>query len=560
MRKIIFLLAFSLIGDLYGDSVTSGSLGLLLPSTGVVDSNRSWADKINTNFEIIDSTVSGTLGLADNMGSHIATQTLDMASFGITNSSSIVVQDTMTATSIFFDSASVVYRIEWADGSVQTSSPPIIVTNIGDNLGSHIATQTLNAGGFAIANSSSAVFRDTMTATSLFYSSASGVYRIEWADGTVQVSSPIDTQGSGGGSNLGQREYDVWVGSSNANADEWDIRGDDLTTWKDVMQLCNTGGMTSDSSTTCKIALGNNLWDLSGATLPAGVQVDIVGSSVVLRPTGTDTGIFTIYGKIRGRLYADMQNRAMASTIFDIRSGADVDRLVISGADNSNQSAATRYNIFRVSDSSNVRLTAEILDFAGAEQDQFAGGVLTVRRSSDSFINFPVLKGGNNATTGKQTIMLTGTRNFHITGADMEVGARFISYFGAGNGYILEDSNILINEAYDANGVIFNQVNGAFDTDVGTGTIIRNNNFTHDVGDTDEIIGIQANANILQGVLIKDNYVICRNSSKPNSFVTIAAAQFGTVIRDNTNHCPTLLSDSGVATLQINNVTSNLED
>ena len=55
----------------------------------------------------------------------------------------------------------------------------------GDNLGNHIATTTLKMGGYDIATSSG----------------ISGLAQIVWADGTVQVSSPI--AGGGAGDNLG---------------------------------------------------------------------------------------------------------------------------------------------------------------------------------------------------------------------------------------------------------------------------------------------------------------------------------------------------------------------
>ena len=58
--KRLTLAFFLAAAPLYADSVTSGSMGLLLPTTGVADVTRSWADKYNENFRIISSTT-GTI-------------------------------------------------------------------------------------------------------------------------------------------------------------------------------------------------------------------------------------------------------------------------------------------------------------------------------------------------------------------------------------------------------------------------------------------------------------------------------------------------------------------
>lgn len=56
MKKLIFGLLLFPLSHLWADSVTTGNLGLLKPSTNTIDKSRSWADKLNTNFDIIDAT------------------------------------------------------------------------------------------------------------------------------------------------------------------------------------------------------------------------------------------------------------------------------------------------------------------------------------------------------------------------------------------------------------------------------------------------------------------------------------------------------------------------
>lgn len=63
MKKHLLLTAllmspiFALIYFARADTVTSGNVGLLIPSTGVADTTRNWADKYNENFRIIASTL-----------------------------------------------------------------------------------------------------------------------------------------------------------------------------------------------------------------------------------------------------------------------------------------------------------------------------------------------------------------------------------------------------------------------------------------------------------------------------------------------------------------------
>ena len=57
MRKYILPILLFMSSSLYADTLTTGSLKLLQPATGQEDVNRSWADKLNVNFEIIDSSV-----------------------------------------------------------------------------------------------------------------------------------------------------------------------------------------------------------------------------------------------------------------------------------------------------------------------------------------------------------------------------------------------------------------------------------------------------------------------------------------------------------------------
>ena len=52
----------------YSDDITSGSIGLIKPTTGQIDkTGRSWGDKLNFNFDVIASTIEKSINIAQNI-------------------------------------------------------------------------------------------------------------------------------------------------------------------------------------------------------------------------------------------------------------------------------------------------------------------------------------------------------------------------------------------------------------------------------------------------------------------------------------------------------------
>jgi len=90
-------------------------------------------------------------------------------------------QGSLNITNAITTSSDVIANAYWGDGSNLTG-----VTGTGDNLGNHIATMTLTMGGYDITSSSG----------------ITGLGRIVWEDGTIQVSSPA-AGGGGAGDDLG---------------------------------------------------------------------------------------------------------------------------------------------------------------------------------------------------------------------------------------------------------------------------------------------------------------------------------------------------------------------
>lgn len=114
MKKL--LLALLLIPSIsYADSVTSGSVGFLKPSTGVY-SSRSWADVLNANWDIAAALITAALAnnqnlifstnVANNqiMGNNIAAGTIGIATQTNIQSSTITVYNATFVSSVTFSS------------------------------------------------------------------------------------------------------------------------------------------------------------------------------------------------------------------------------------------------------------------------------------------------------------------------------------------------------------------------------------------------------------------------------------------------------------------------
>ncbi|MFC1500987.1 hypothetical protein ACFL58_00865 [Elusimicrobiota bacterium] len=102
-------------------------------------------------------------GTGDSLGSHIATMTLNMANFAIINSSGF--QMTTGASSGYVLTSDGAGYASWAAPT-------------GDSLGTHVATQTLNMSGFGISNAAS--FQMTTGASAGYILSSDGSGNAAW--------------------------------------------------------------------------------------------------------------------------------------------------------------------------------------------------------------------------------------------------------------------------------------------------------------------------------------------------------------------------------------------
>jgi hypothetical protein len=127
MKKLLLSLLLLIPGVSYADTVSTGSLSLILITTGSIDRTRHPGDKLNENFQKIDSGITAALaggggGAQSSLAGSIATGTLNMNNNWIINVGSMNVFGTVTSTSGFVGDGSKLTGIT----AVTVQSLPLI--------------------------------------------------------------------------------------------------------------------------------------------------------------------------------------------------------------------------------------------------------------------------------------------------------------------------------------------------------------------------------------------------------------------------------------------------
>jgi len=323
MKKL--LLALLLIpSSLYADSVTSGSLGLLIPSTGVIDTSRRLDDKYNGNFRMISSTVSEIL----TRFSDIATSTTSINSTvtAIRTSTAAVESTLSQRTQVWYD-----------EGTALTGGDIKAVNVVGGNV------QATQSG-------------STVTIT-------------------------ISGSGTSGGSSF--RAYTLYVGTPGTPNVDAVIGGP--ASFDAMFASVAARGLTYGSSVTATIYMNNGVYSISNTTIPAGIEIHC-GSSVTFTPTNFTDSIFTVYGKIFGPRF-DVQSRAFNGRLVDIKGGGQVLDIRSSTGVGSMVQTGALMSFFRIESASNVVITGNLTEFASSQQDLFNGGLAFIDKSTDVYIN-----------------------------------------------------------------------------------------------------------------------------------------------------------------------------
>lgn len=183
MKKLIFGLLLLSVTNVWADRITSGPIGLILPSTGVV-SGRPPGDKLNFNFEVIAASMAGIISgnppIAGGVGVNVISiydeganqgniNTLNVtgsqAQISVVGATGTLNVTAQTNTQVFYEEGSplsggnvTTVNLVGTNVTASQSGSTATVTVTGsaggsDNLGSHMSTRPLSMQNFGIAQS-----------------------------------------------------------------------------------------------------------------------------------------------------------------------------------------------------------------------------------------------------------------------------------------------------------------------------------------------------------------------------------------------------------------------
>ena len=534
------------------------------------------------------STPSGSGG-GDNLGSHKATQTVDMAGFAIANASGATITGNMVVSS--FNAANFtttntakVPSITFGDGTVQNTA-----VGGGDNFGSHKATKTVDMGGFSIANTSGisnsgSYTGANMTVTSFTAShvTATGTYNgnavyLDNTVGAANAGAPVgfgrafnftgsavgnvtqsgatftvtlnDTTG-GGGSSI--RPYRIVVGT--LTAADVDIASDTVDGLNEALRRLGAAGLTDSTTAVGFIFYKEGLYRITGATIPAGITVfSAIGSSTVWSVNVTTHQMAVIYGKIDGLTF-DIAVANYTTDMLVFKNNSQLRNFKIEGGKNLDPNVE-RSSIFSIKNTSNVVIQNGDLGIManGADQIELGqGSSIEIYFSShivldNLYIKEHIPSGGSqtNGVIGISTSTdVTVKRLFVERSGDI-----FLGIHGAKEIYI-EDNSFFITKTGDARGYL-----GIWDDGVAssTGVIFNRNKFVVTNQNSGKLIAIGqcddgAQGFKVNGVVISNNFVT--GGVAGWTFVkTCNADAINTVLLgNNVFNANTFITDSGVGT------------
>ena len=336
----------------------------------------------------------------------------------------------------------------------------------------------------------------------------------------------------------------VYLSSSGALSTQGDLQGSYTTNFINALERLGAAGLTNSTTAQGRIIMGQGLYVIQNATIPAGVTVECPkGSSVVFTNGNTNKNILKVYGRLLN-CYIDLQGNAAYGEPVMTGNNGTIDGLETYGAWNKPQTDYTG-SILAVVDSTNVRVNMTIRDGSPTAQDGNGGGIMRIENSSNSYISVNIKTLSAFGTTGKQGIYLKGSNNIHFVDSEWRaMGGRFITFKENGAIYF-ENMKFYIDQAYDAGGVIWiSNVNAGL---ASTRTVINNCDFFHNVADTDPIIGtLKGAGGSHDDLLVTNNRAYALTASAP-TFVSVGAGSRASVLKNNDVYKMSLIIDAATA-------------
>lgn len=589
MKKLLFGLLLFNFTNLWADTITSGSIGLLKPTTGVV-SARPAGDKLNSNFDMIAATittlfqnisgvVSSTGPITNSFNAFTSTVQTDIDKLKVFTSTTQVdidkyktfsstVQTDIDKYKTFSSTVQTdIDKYKTFSSTVQTQFDFVKTALATHSVYDVALATTITANDSKVNIATAALFSKVLNGAITVYDEGSRIGEATTINlvganvtGTQSGSTTTVTVTGSEGGGTSSKAYDLIIGTYGTVG--VDMFVDTLEQWNLALGSVNARGLTFSTTAQARILSVNQNCEMKGATIPAGITVYGGSSSTWVHNDNLGPPQFLrLYGKIYNMIL-NFNEVVFHSPAIQMSSGSKMIDCTIRGTNNQASGVLNSHAIFvnRANDVeiSNVRwLDPKPIGGVAMYGD---AAPLRVLNSSNVIVDFALYQSGDAGGATSTNMQVSQSTSVSVSGNFINVEGNFINFAegnadcgvnGRPNGRdtIIEYIN---NMPADVGAIIIGEASG---TSLGISTAA----WVKDVqiyyrGTNGASSAIKAGLNsgtgrAVVGLWIKNVSIYCGPTVSSVVGITLNSASINTVI-DNVDvyGCAVALTDSGINT------------
>jgi len=546
MKRVVYAL-FLISGIqsvVYSDTLTSGNVNLLIPTTGVIDLNRSYVDKANFNFSVTAATIgaqitavrTATASLFDQINSTFSAAASTGAAFSVFKATAEGRLDEVRLATAGFNT----FR-STAEGRLDE----VRLATAGFNTFRSTAEGRLDevrlaTAGFNTFRSTAEVrlegfqtFRSTAETRLDDIRTATTTPISVFDEGTFQgeissfnfTGAGVSASVTGGTATItitggGINPYIIVIGTLGAIAANVDIASNNVDGLNEALRRLGAGGLTASSTAGMRtIIYRDGVYNMSNSTIPSGITLSAVGSSSVFT-TGTSATnqMFKVWGTLEGFII-DYGDKTFENWIVQICTGGIIRKNIFRNTKNqlNSGSFAVRENakvLIATDTANNFRIEGNTFEeLRPIDGLLFAGDLQAVRivNSSSGYFNNNIVNQSFTNEAGN-IFSIENSTKIYVTGNRFECGGRLLNLTKFNRDIFIENNEFFLISGGDANGYL-NIGNGVSNQNtLSTGTIsIKDNKFITTFTESGEPIILVRNLNntgtIIDGNLLSSRIV-----------------------------------------------------
>lgn len=341
--------------------------------------------------------------------------------------------------------------------------------------------------------------------------------------------------------------YRIVVGGltdTNANISSNNVNGLNA-----ALALCGASGLTDSTTASCVITYRPGLYNLEGATIPAGVTLYSVPGSSINYAHGASASnvIFTVYGKIiNGKI--DMNNQKLNRPVLEMKNSGQVTDMEIKNTYDRQNSV----NLVLVNGSSDTKMNLILSNYLSTTSltGTSSGSTIFYNNSSYSDLTLDTFDSQINTSGSNSNLAIlvgaVNSNNIRLRNSKVRDSATIWAIEG-GSHNVMENNVVYVSSNISTDQII--------DISLGNSTtsyghIVRNNKIVAINGSGASIGSVLRNVQANNGVIIDSNYISVPTSG---ACFKIDTGAINTIIKNNdVQQSNSFLNDSGTNTQSAN--------